>query len=146
MNKAFVREPEATASYCPRCGSLGISVLPETLDALIRPEARGQISSAGHFCPFPSCLVAYFDDMDRLVMVDDLVRPVYPKSLEAPVCACFQITEGDLADDAEAGRVDRIRELIAKSKSEDAHCSTAAASGRPCVSEAQRLYLRFRNR
>lgn len=145
MNKAFVREPEATHSYCPRCGSLGQPVLPETLKALLKPEAAGQISEAAAFCPFPTCEVAYFDEMERSVPVSELVRPVWPKDPDAPICPCFGVTCEELEDEARAGRVDRVRELVAKANSPAARCRTTAPGGKTCVSDVQRHYLKARN-
>src|SRR5215469_13321476 len=41
MNKAFVREPDDLAgAQCPRCGSLGIAVSGETLNAQLSPNER----------------------------------------------------------------------------------------------------------
>ena len=39
---------------------------------------------------------------------------------------------------------DRIRELIAKSKTDAAQCHALAANGRPCLSAVQELYMRLR--
>lgn len=145
MNKAFVREPDATHSYCPKCGSLGQPVYVETLAAMLSVEARGQVSEAACFCPFPTCEVAYFDTLERTVPVSALTRPVYPKDPEAPICPCFGVTCDDLDTDARAGVVERIRSLIEKSRSPEAHCRLTAPSGTPCVAEAQRFYLKCRN-
>ena len=145
MNKAFDREPDATHSYCPRCGSLGQPVLPETLHALLRPEAWELVSDAASFCPFPTCDVAYFDDMERTAGVSQLVRAVYPKDPDAPICPCFSVTCEQLEDDARAGVVERVRELVGKANSPAARCRTQSPSGKPCVSEVQRHYLKSRN-
>ena len=40
MNKAFVREPDNTADYCPRCGSKGQPVRGETLKSYLTDEQR----------------------------------------------------------------------------------------------------------
>ena len=40
MNKAFVREPEHTADYCPRCGSKGEVVGVEALKSHLTGEQR----------------------------------------------------------------------------------------------------------
>ena len=40
MNKAFVREPEHTADYCPRCGSKGAVVGIEALKSYLTDEQR----------------------------------------------------------------------------------------------------------
>lgn len=145
MNKAFVREPDATNSYCPRCGSLGQPVLPETWHAQTRPEVWSQVSEAASFCSHATCDVAYFDDMERSISVSDLVRPVYPKDPDAPICPCFGVTCEVLEEDARAGVVTRVRDLVARANSTEARCATMSPTGRPCVAEVQRHYLRARN-
>ncbi|MDZ4657700.1 MAG: hypothetical protein SH868_09005 [Bythopirellula sp.] len=146
MNKAFVREPEDDGrAFCPRCHSLGFEVGPGPLDAHIRPESRSKLSDAAWFCNFPRCDVAYFNQFDAVVSVDELTAPVYPKDLNAPLCACFGLTYDEVAADVQDGTPTRIRELLAKSKSPDAHCRTQAADGRCCLTAVQELYMKLRS-
>ncbi len=58
MNKAFVRESDSDVRHCPFCGSLGQAVGRVTLDAWLKPEARGQIGESAMFCSQPSGLTA----------------------------------------------------------------------------------------
>jgi len=144
MNKAFVREPEPGAEYCPRCGSLGEPVGKETLESFLPADARGRLSEFACFCPFPRCDVAYFDSFDRIVTVDLLVRPVYPKDASAPLCGCFGLTEEDIEKDIEEGGVERVRAVVAKAKSDEARCAHLAANGRSCIPEVQKYYMKRR--
>lgn len=145
MNKAFVREPEDTGQrHCPRCGSLGESVGPDVLQEHLRPEARSAISDTAFFCPYPQCAVAYFDLFERLVEIDALARPVWPKDLEAPICACFGLTRDDVEADLAEGTVRRTKETVQRANSPEARCSTLAANGRSCVGEVQRYYMKRR--
>ena len=51
MNKAFVREPDHTADYCPRCGAKGEPVASETLACHV-PEGRKTFPfGPGQFLP-----------------------------------------------------------------------------------------------
>jgi hypothetical protein len=146
MNKAFVREPEDDGrAYCPRCRSLGIAVEAEPLDSHIRPEFRARMSDYAWFCNFPRCDVAYFNQFEVTVTVDELVSPVYPKDLDAPICACFGFTYDQVEADARDDTPTRIRELLARSKSLDAHCRTLAADGRCCMTAVQSLYMKLRS-
>lgn len=145
MNKAFVREPDDTGErHCPRCGSLGLAVGPETLGAQLTPAALASISPAAFFCPFPQCEVAYFDLYERAVGVESLQRPVWPKDREAPLCACFGLTRDDIEADLAEGGVRRTKECVTRAKSSEARCKTLAASGRSCVAEVQRYYMKLR--
>jgi hypothetical protein len=144
MNKAFVREPDQTADYCPHCGSQGQSVSGETLQAYLSAEQRRRISDPANFCPSPQCEVAYFDAFERVVLAKDLSRPVYPKDPDAPVCACFGLTRQDIERDIEEGVVTRVKAAIEKANSPEAHCTQMAANGQPCVAYVQKYYMQCR--
>src|SRR5271157_4836080 len=103
MNKAFVREPEHTADYCPRCGSKGEAVGIEALKSYLTDEQRHGLTEPVNFCPSPKCGVAYFDGLERVVMASELARPVYPKDPTAPICACFGLTRQDIEQDVAEG-------------------------------------------
>jgi hypothetical protein len=145
MNKAFVREPDDTGQrHCPRCQSLSVTLRRETYLEHLQPEAAERLADVAYFCPFPSCDVVYFDDYERLALVSELKHPVYPKDLDAPMCACFGLTRDDIEDEVRAGSVQRIREVVLKAKTPEAHCHTASPSGQPCVGEVQRYYMKLR--
>jgi len=142
MNKAFVREPEFDGrAFCPRCGSLGTLVGKAALDHHLPPQSRARLDDSAWFCAFPTCDVAYFDLFETVMEVAELRQPVYPKDPEAAICACFGFTIDELEADIHDGTPTRIRELLAKSKSDDARCSTLAADGQCCMREVQRLYM-----
>ncbi|MFO1062810.1 MAG: hypothetical protein U0892_02905 [Pirellulales bacterium] len=143
MNKAFLREPESDGrAYCPACGSLGDPVQRACLDHHIRSEARSRMGNEGWFCPYAECETVYFDEYLRTVSSAELQQPVYPKSLDAPICGCFGFTLEEL----DAAVVERsptaIRDVLAKSKTPAADCARLAAGGKCCVGELQKLYIR----
>jgi hypothetical protein len=143
MNKAFVREPEQDGkAYCPRCGTLGIAVGQSTLDHHISVDRRSELAGDAWYCDFAKCEVAYFDLFERMVLVSDLRKGIYPKDADAPICPCFGITKEDIDAAIENRSPGPIRELIAKSKSTEANCRMLAPSGQCCLQEVQRLYIR----
>jgi hypothetical protein len=145
MNKAFVREPDDTgAGYCPRCGSLGTPVGIETLSAQLDEESRKHLTDAAFYCPYPKCEVAYFDSFERTIDVDRLRLPAYPKNPTAPICNCFGFTTAEIDADLSEGTTARTKALLAKTKSLEAHCATAAPDGRSCAAEVQRYFMRRR--
>jgi len=145
MNKAFVREPDDTsAGHCPRCGSLGIAVSAETLAAHLDANALRSLADAAFYCPFPKCEVGYFDQFEQTVAADRILQPAYPKESNAPICNCFGFSRAEIDADVRDGSPRRVRELLARSKSPEAHCTTAAPDGRCCMAEVQRYYLRAR--
>ncbi|WP_254508770.1 hypothetical protein [Anatilimnocola floriformis] len=144
MNKAFVREPDGDDVLCPRCRSLGESVLASAFAAATTVEQRRQLAERVFFCPAASCPVAYFDALESAIEATALPQPVYPKDPTAPLCGCFGLKLEDIEDDLAEGAPRRIRELLAKSKSPAAYCATASPTGRCCMPEVQRVYFKLR--
>lgn len=145
MNKAFVREPDdSSAAHCPRCGSLGIAVGAETLRAHLDEESLRPLADAAFYCPFPRCEVGYFDQFEQTVAADRIRGPAFPKDPSAPMCNCFGFTAADIEADIRDGTPRRVRELLVRSKSPEAHCLTASPDGRCCIAEVQRYYMRAR--
>lgn len=141
MNKAFVREPDQTADYCPRCGSKGESVGGDTLGTFLTDQQRRALAESASFCPSPKCEVVYFDRFERTVLITDITRPVYPKDAAAPICGCFGLTVEDIERDVREGVTTRTKAILEKAKSSDAQCRTMAANGRPCVAYVQKCYM-----
>jgi hypothetical protein len=146
MNKAFVREPDGTVEYCPRCGTQGQPVTTGTLRTHLTEADRKNLASSANFCPSPQCEVAYFDCFDRVVLAKALVRPIYPKSSDAPLCACFGLTAEDIEQDVREGVATRTRAVLQKAGSPAARCSELAANGRPCVAWVQKYFMECRQR
>ena len=127
MNKAFVREPDATEVLCPRCGAMGTSVLRVAFEAHVPADARRPMAASTYFCPTPSCPVAYFDAFEAVVPTAALARPVFPKDQAAPLCACFGLAMDDVEADVAEGTPRRIRDLLAKSKTSESWVISAVA-------------------
>jgi hypothetical protein len=144
MNTAFVREPDATDVLCPRCGAAGIEALRAAFDAHVPPAARRAMAASVYFCQTPRCPVAYFDAFEAFVPTQSLTHPVYPKDPAAPLCSCFGLTLEDVEADVNDGTPHRIRELLAKSKTTATRCEELSPTGRSCIPDVQRCYLKLR--
>ena len=103
---------------------------------------RWQLST--YFCPTPTCEVAYFDAFEAVVMVNALTAGVYPKDPAAPLCPCFGLTLEDVEADVAEGTPTRIRALLAKSNTPAARCDELSPTGRSCIPDVQRCYLKLR--
>ena len=64
MNKAFVREPDTTETFCPKCGAAGVPVPWVTVEHHVPVEKRRGLTASSLFCMTPSCEVGYFDAME----------------------------------------------------------------------------------
>ncbi|MBN2581148.1 MAG: hypothetical protein JXB10_19360 [Pirellulales bacterium] len=145
MNKAFIREPDQSVDYCPRCGSKGQPVGHETIRSYLPEGKRPPLADPANFCPTPQCDVVYFDSFGQFLLTGDLTKPVYPKDPDAPLCACFGLTRQDVERDVREGVVTRVRVIIEKSKTAAAHCTQLAANGQSCVAYIQKYYLQCKN-
>jgi len=146
MNKAFIREVEEKRDCCPQCGTTGIAVFEITLHAWLTAEQRLQLSDAAFFCMHSDCRVAYFDRFERTVPATELKVPVWPKSVQAPVCQCSGLTRKDIEEDVEADELNRIRETISHAQSGNTQCSTLAPSGQNCTAAVQKCFMQIRGR
>lgn len=138
-----MREPDSSGpANCPRCGATGIAVVAETMAEHLTQEACREVSSEAFFCPAASCDVVYFDSFERFVETGSLVRPVYPKDPDAPICSCFGLSRDDIEADLAEGGVRRVRDVITRSRTAEAQCHLKSASGQCCAGEVQRYYYR----
>ena len=144
MNKAFVKENDSTEGRCPRCGSPGLAVFQDTLQAHLAPELLEHLTDTAFFCAQPRCSVVYFDLFDRVVEESAVKAPVYPKNPAAPLCACFGLTREDVDEDIREGGVVRTRACVERAKTAEAHCTVNSPSGHSCIAEVQRYYMRMR--
>jgi hypothetical protein len=144
MNKAFVREPDQSADYCPRCGAKGEPVGRETIQSYLAEGRSPALADPANFCPSPQCAVAYFDAFERVILAEELNRPVYPKDPSAPLCACFGLTREDVEQDVREGVVTRVKAVLQKAESAEARCTQRAANGRPCTAYVQKYYFQCR--
>jgi hypothetical protein len=144
MNKAFVRETDSNIDYCPKCGSEGQAVGSETVAFHISKIMQKKVADPANFCPTPSCDVVCFDALERVILKNDLDKPVYPKDPDAPICACFGLTRNDIQMDISEGVVTRVRQILEKAKSPNARCNQVAANGQCCVPYVQKYYMQCR--
>lgn len=143
MNRAFIREPDDTMDpRCPRCGVLGWPVARHTVTSLAQSDAVNSVSDASFFCHNASCRAVYYDANGQTIEVSQMRVRVWPKDSSAPVCGCYGVTADLIEEDARAGRRDALRLLTAKSEAEPARCEFKSTSGRCCLAEVQRIFLR----
>ena len=87
---------QAQALTCPSCAVKGKPVETVTLQALVRPELRGQIAEGPYrFCDTLGCNTVYYtEDGSHTFSKSDLTVQVGVKETDAPrpVCYCFDHT------------------------------------------------------
>ena len=75
MNKAFVREPEQTADYCPRCGSAGDVVGAEALKSYLDHRGLAMDWDAVRAAPVNAlvaslCMALPFDSTEKQALLE----------------------------------------------------------------------------
>lgn len=143
VNKAFLREPDEPDDLrCPRCQVLGQPASREAAAALMPVEELRRLGNTVWFCPNPGCDAGYYDGFEQSVPAARFQRPVYPKDPRAPICPCLGLTAEAVEADARAGNPAGVKALIARTKAAPMSCATRTPTGRCCVDEVQRLYLK----
>ena len=87
-------EPSPAADgLCRRCGQKARSVLRETMESLLKPEARARLADESYFFDrTPSCGVVYFsNEAESYFHKDELTVRVGLKETASPIplCYCF---------------------------------------------------------
>lgn len=125
-------------SECPVARVRGKVVPPETLRALLRPEAQRRITAGRYrFCGAPDCDVVYFAETGgELFRREDLTVRVGIKE-EAPprtLCYCFGYTaEAILAEVRERGASTVPDTIRARIQSEGCDCARTNPQGSCCL-------------
>jgi hypothetical protein len=143
VNKAFCREPDATAPpRCPGCGAIGVAVAAETLAAhALAPEA---VSEPAYFCGTEACGVAYYDLFERSIPVGDARDLFWPKDPQGTLCGCLGLTADGVDNAIDSGDLSAVRQVVQASTLPDAGCGIRSCDGRPCAARVQRYFVRRR--
>jgi hypothetical protein len=121
---------------------LGTPVTRKTLLAHLSEESAKNFSESSYYCPNPNCGIAYFDLWGLTAPSASVSRSCYPKNPAAPICSCFKVTADKIRREAEAGRKEFVRDLIAKAESPGAQCETISPSGSSCAVEIRKIFLK----
>lgn len=143
VNKAFCREPDATAPpRCPGCGVVGSAVTAATVAAhTATPEA---VSEPAYFCGTEACGVAYYDLFERSIAVGEARDLFWPKDPQGSLCGCHGLTADDVDDAIDTGDLSAVRRVVQASARADAACGLRSCDGRPCAARVQRYFVRRR--
>jgi hypothetical protein len=107
-------------------------------------DRKATLADPANFCPLPTCDVVYFDSFERVIATGELVRSVYPKDPDAPICACFGLTRRDIEQDIREGVTTRVKAILEKGTSLEARCAVTLANGQSCVPYVQKYYMQCR--
>ena len=144
MNKAFVREPDTTADYCPRCGAQGQPVGREAMRRYVPPRAASHGVRSGRLLPHADVRGGL---LRRLRADDSRGRPRAARLSQRPRrpdLRRFGLTRRDIEQDVSEGVVTRVRAILDKSKTPAARCADMSANGQCCVAYVQKYYMQCR--
>ncbi len=133
------------ADSCPRCGSRGVAVDRITLKALLAGDAlRRGIPPDPRFCATPECPTVYFDAGTGATFTEsDLIEPVHakhPDDPDVPVCYCFDVTPGAIAEEIRrSGTSSASREIAAEVKAGHCACEVRNPKGSCCLGDVARV-------
>lgn len=129
-------------TQCPACAQIGAAVDRITLKALLTPDGlRRGIPAQPRYCATADCPVVYFDVDGTVTFAEaDLIVPVYakhPNNTSVPVCYCFGVTVGAMAN---GGRARKLRESVAREvQAQRCACEVKNPKGGCCLGDLVRL-------
>lgn len=124
---------------CRRCGREGQPVDRTTLQALLKPEAQGELNgNCYRFCETRNCPVVYYDGNGTQFSKEQLRVRVRLKETEdpIPVCYCFDVTERMIHEEIErTGKSTASTRIRAEVKAGYCRCEVENPSGRCCLGD-----------
>ncbi len=128
---------------CPQCGNHGRKVKRVTLDSLLRPERRPDISDEQyHVCLAPECETVYFGAADAAFGKSDLsVRfGLKETSSPRPVCYCFDRSIEETYDEIRrTGQSTMVDSIKAAMKGPGCRCEQTNPLGGCCLKSVQEV-------
>ena len=124
---------------CLQCGREGLPVDRTTVQALLKPEAGGEVNGSQYaFCETPHCPVVYYAANGTQFKKEQVRVRVGLKETEDPVtvCYCFDVTERMIyAEIQRTGRSSASNRIRAEVKAGHCRCGIENPSGRCCLGE-----------
>lgn len=130
------------STHCPSCTQPGVAVDRITLKALLTADGlRRGVPAQPRYCGTADCPIVYFDvDGDVTFTESDLTVRVYakhPNDAETPVCYCFGVSVGAMANGAGARE---LRESVAREvQAQHCACEVKNPKGGCCLGDLVRL-------
>lgn len=141
-------EPPKTGHQClcRQCGHEGQPVDRITVQALLKPEALGELNGSQYaFCETPHCPVVYYA-ADGTEFEKNQVRVrVGLKETEdpVPVCYCFGVTARMIHEEVQrTGRSSASARIRVEVKEGNCRCEVENPSGRCCLGEVRQAEKR----
>ncbi len=131
---------EAADDRCRRCGESGRTVLRETMESLLKPEALERLFDEPHyFDRTPECGVVYFsNEAGSYFRKDELKVRVGLKETESPIplCYCFGHTAESAREEIlTTGRSSVAEHITAETQAGNCSCEVKNPSGKCCLGD-----------
>lgn len=139
-------QKQGSRLWCHHCGREGKPVARITIQALLKPEAQGEVNRSQYgFCETPNCPVVYYSADGTQFRKDQLRVRVGIKETEDPIplCYCFGVTECMIHEEVRrTGRSSASARIRAEVKAGTCRCEVENPSGRCCLGEVIRVEKR----
>ena len=128
-------------ALCPTCAQPGVPVDRITLKALLDADGlRRGVPAQPRYCGNAECPIVYFDVIAGVTFIEtELIVPVYakhPNDAETPICYCFGISAGAMADRT---RARELREAVAAEvQAQHCACEVKNPKGGCCLGDLVR--------
>lgn len=131
---------EVADERCRRCGEKGRTVLRETMESLLKPEALERlVDEPYYFDRTPECDVVYFsNEAGSYFQKDELKVRVGWKETESPIplCYCFGHTAESAREEIlTRGRSSVAERITAEVQAGNCSCEVKNPSGKCCLGD-----------
>ena len=149
MDCCNLPEPaSAGTNRCRQCGAQGRKVHRETMENLLKPEARATIRDGAYFFDrTPDCDVVYFSNEEDSYFTKDALRVrvgIKESEPPTPICYCFgHTTESARKEILGTGHSTVADRITAEVQAGNCACEIKNPSGTCCLSEVNQVILRI---
>ncbi len=139
---------EKDVGVCRRCGNRGQTVLKQTMESLLKPEAVSRLHDADYFFDTSlECEVVYFsNEKDSYFTKTDVRVRVGIKETQSPIpiCYCFGHTVESARAEMEAtGNSTVATRITTEIQAGNCACEVKNPSGRCCLGEVNKAVKRL---
>lgn len=126
LNKAYV---------CPQCNHLGEKVNIKTIQSLLSIQKDLKDNVNYYLCFNKDCDVAYYNDVDDIILKSEIKVPIWFKNGADPkyICYCSKVTEEEITDAIVNKNSRTVKDVVKNTNAmKNSNCVINSPTGKCC--------------